>query len=233
MTPGRPAGPVAVRDAAAGLGVLSLRRPDRRAGSFLSTGDPPMTTATKMTPAEFLAMDPREHPDFVNCSDPRCESHSETGRKDAILFMPNLVELIRRIGGPAAIPDLEDKTDADGFVDFAWADEWEIMRRDGRDNAAMLKDLGSGRTHVELHRLDDWLFVEKWHPKEASLSLAFDIPADWSASAWDAPLATIDDVMMASYDLDRLAAEALDDWIGAIQKATETYIHIRRDRFVF
>ena len=43
----------------------------------------------------------------------------------------------------------------------------------------------------------------------------------------------IEDVFTASYDLDRLAAEALDYWIGAIQKATETYVHIRRDRFVF
>jgi hypothetical protein len=97
----------------------------------------------------------------------------------------------------------------------------------------MLKDKTSARVYARLHRIGDWLFVDEWHPREGFLSLNFGIPVDWSASAWTTPLAEIGDVMTASYDLDRLAAEALDYYIGAIQKATETYIHVRRDRFVF
>jgi hypothetical protein len=192
-----------------------------------------MTTATKMTPAEFLAMDPGDHPDFVCCDDPRLEPGNKAGRKDSTLFMPNLVELIRRIGGLDAIPDdwtggfrpLYDSGDPRGVV------EWTETR--GHNERAMLKDLRSGRLYAVFYRWENSLWVIDWHPREGHLDLNFDIPADWSASAWDIPQAMIEDTFTASYDLDRLVAEALDYWIGAIQKATEAYIHIRRDRFVF
>jgi hypothetical protein len=60
------------------------------------------------------------------------------------------------------------------------------------------------------------------------------MPADWSAAPWELPRTTIyGDTVSASYDLDRLAAQTLDYWLGSIQKATETYVHVRRDRFVF
>jgi hypothetical protein len=192
-----------------------------------------MTTATKMTPAEFLASNPHDHPDFVHCGDPRFEPGNKAGRKDSTLFMPNLVELIRRIGGPDAIPDdwTEDfeplLASDDPRVSITW-DECQ-----GVESKAMLRDLRSRRPYATLYRWGTSLWVESWHPREANLDLHFDIPADLSVSAWGIPSAMIQDIFAASYDLDRLAAEALDYWIGAIQRATETYVHIRLDRFVF
>jgi hypothetical protein len=102
-----------------------------------------------------------------------------------------------------------------------------------RGYAATLKDLRSRRCYATLYRTKNVLFVDQWHPRDDFLELIFDIPADWSASAWVAPITMTEQVFTASYDVDRLAAEALDYYIGAIQKATETYIHVRRDRFVF
>jgi hypothetical protein len=147
--------------------------------------------------------------------------------------MPNLVELIRRIGGPDAIPDATDGANEDGSLELTPHDYWDIIGRDGLEDAAMLKDRRSGRIYAQMYRLRDCLLVHEWHLKEGSLYLHFDIPADWSGSAWGLPFTSIEDVHTASYDLDRLAAEALDYRIGAIQKATETYVHVRRDRFVF
>jgi hypothetical protein len=185
-----------------------------------------------MTPAEFLASKPRDHPDFVGCDDPRCEPANKAG-KDGTILMPNLVELIRRIGGVDAIPD--DWTD--DFKPFYFHDEprgaawWAECR--GREQVVMLKDLRSRRPYLTLYRWRNSLHVEDWHPRGDFLALIFGIPADWSASAWELPFVSIMDVHTASYDLDRLAAETLDYWIGAIRKATETYVHVRRDRFVF
>jgi hypothetical protein len=193
-----------------------------------------MTTATKMTPAEFLAMNPHDHPDFAGCDDPRLEPGNKAGRKDSTLLMPNLVELIRRIGGPDAIPDDWDRDLLRPIYHYddprgeAWWAECQ-----GQEQKAMLKDLRSRRPYLTLYRWDKSLWLTGWHPHEKNLDLVFNIPADWSAAAWGIPSAMIEDVFTASYDLDRLAAEALDYWIGAIQKATETYVHIRRDRFVF
>jgi hypothetical protein len=192
-----------------------------------------MTTATKMTPAEFLAMEPRNHPDFVCCIDPRCDSRNKTGRKDSTLFLPNLVELIRRIGGPDAIPDDWKQRPSPFYShdDPRCAVWWAECG--GHAHRVMLRDLRSRRPYLTMYRWTDRLWVTDWHPRETDLDLLFDIPADWSAAAWGLPFVCIEDIITASYDLDRLAAEALDYWVGAIQKAAETYVHIRRDRFVF
>ena len=191
-----------------------------------------MTGATEMTPAEFLKIDPRDHPDFVACDDPRCKSANKAGQ-DGTLFMPNLVELIRRIGGPDAIPDDWDHESRPIGCDddprgAAWWAECQA-----HEHKVMLKDLRSRRPYLTLYRWDKSLWARGWHPRGTDLDLLFDIPADWSAAAWGLPFVSIEDMMTASYDLNRLAAAALDYWIGAIQKATETYVHIRRDRFVF
>jgi hypothetical protein len=192
-----------------------------------------MTTATKMTPAEFLAMNPKDHPGFLHCGDPRFEPGKEAGSKHPAVFMPNLVELICRIGGPDAIPESwsEDDDPIPDLDDPRAAVAWDECR--GVESKAMLRDLRSRRPYAVLHRWGPTLWVESWHPREVNLDLHFDIPADWSASAWEVPGAMIHDIFSVSYDLDRLVAETLDYWIGAIQRATETYIHIRRDRFVF
>jgi hypothetical protein len=185
-----------------------------------------------MTPAGFLEMDPDDHPDFVPCDDPRCGSRNKAGRKDPAVFLPNLVELIRRIGGPGGVPDTRDGAEG-GPLELHLRGPWEVCSRDGGTYAAMLKDKRSGRVHAELCRIGDRLMVQDWHPRQGLLHLIFTIPADWSASAWELPFTARDDDHSASYDLDRLAAEALDYRLGALRKSTETYIHVRRDRFVF
>jgi hypothetical protein len=192
-----------------------------------------MTTATQMTPAEFLASEPRDHPDFVCCINPRCDAQNKTGRKDSTLFMPNLVELIRRIGGPDAIPDdwTEDLRPLLDLDDPRSSILWDECR--GQESKVMLRDLRSRRPYLTMYRWKDGLWVTDWHPRETFLTLLFDVPTDWSAAPWASRYVSIEDTHTASYDLDRLAAETLDYWIGAIRKATETYVHIRRDRFVF
>jgi hypothetical protein len=187
-----------------------------------------------MTPAEFLAMAPLNHPDFVCCTDPRCESGNKVGRKDPALCMPNLVELIRRIGGPDAVPEAfsgDNPVPLFGLDDPRSHVVWHEAK--GAMHSALLKDLRSRRVYARLYRMGNGLFVDRWHPKDEFLEAIFDVPADWSASAWGLPSVMSEDSDTASYDLDRLAAETLDYWIGSIQKATETYVHIRRDRFVF
>jgi hypothetical protein len=190
-----------------------------------------------MTPAQFLASEPRDHPGFVHCDDLRCGRDDKTGP----VPMPNLVELLRRVGGPDAIPDHRDPetqmiTDSDDPRAIA------VQEDTGRGNGrlARLKDLGSGTLYAWMFRYGEALFVGGWHPREARLILSFAITGDWSVSAWGVLGATIGDASAASYDLDaasydvtRLVAEAFDHWIGETRKATQTYVHIRCDRFVF
>jgi hypothetical protein len=188
------------------------------------------TTTTTMTAAEFLASNPRDHADFVSCDDPRLESR--LGRAGSLL-LPNLVGLIRRIGGPDAIPDQMEEREPDGFFHWQSEDRWNILIREGQYWSARLKDCHSSRVYAELSRLGNGLEVREWHPHERYLGLIFTIPVDWSASAWAAPTTMIEDIMSASHDLDLLAAEACDLWIEGITKSVDTYIDIRRDQLVF
>jgi hypothetical protein len=64
--------------------------------------------------------------------------------------------------------------------------------------------------------------------------MLFEIPVDWSAAAWKSPFVMINcETFTASDELEVLVARSLDHWLGQIQRATETYCHIRRDGFVF
>jgi hypothetical protein len=191
-----------------------------------------MTTATKMTPAEFLAMEPREHPDFVACNDPRAERVNKTGDPDRVVFIPALVALIRRFGGLDAIPDRMEE--CHGLIRYHEADairlgvELECAVR--AEYGALLKDVRSHRAYATLSRLGGrTLCVDSWHPREDFLSVMLAIPADWAAAPWAVEFVSIEDSHTASHDIDRLAAEACDYWIGGIQRATATYCHIRRD----
>jgi hypothetical protein len=196
-------GPVAVRDR---LGVLIAVRDQRGRvvllvgpvvgpACSLSTGVPPMTTATKMTPIEFLESDLYSHPDFVVCDDPRLDS--KTGNKagdeaTGLFLLPNLVRLIRRIGGVDAVPETEDS-------EGRWV-------------------LGDGyrRSVLTLSRLHGSLVAEGWHPRCPALTAIFDVPDDWSGSPWRLSVVMGDDLFPTSYDLERLAVEALDHHLGEI-----------------
>jgi hypothetical protein len=186
-----------------------------------------MAAATKMTPAEFLASDPFDHPDFVPCNDPRADGR----HRGQTLFLPNLVALIRRLGGPDAIPDRmhEPLPAGDGLR----AIDWEVLWANDHKYGVMLKDRTSHLVYAELSRLGvNCLEVEGWHQRELGLSLTFEIPADWSGGAWETPVASIQDTFSATAELDALAAATLDYWLGSIDKATHTYCHIRRDVFI-
>jgi hypothetical protein len=181
-----------------------------------------MTTAIvkpeKKTVVEFLTADPNEHPDFVPCYEER-----PYAGEHLVVPMPNLVALVRRFGGWDAIPDGMDKIN-----------EIDILSRDEAGQSALLKMRNTGRICGDFSRLGaDILEVDDWHPKERHLSILFAVPADWAAGPWGVACVSISDSFSASAELDALAAAACDLYFGMIQKATETYCHIRRDQFIF
>src|SRR5262245_17981315 len=139
-----------------------------------------MTVATTMTPDQFLASNPMDHPDFVPCD-------LATDRPLRSLLMPNLVALIQRIGGLDAIPDRMSAPPPDfSHVDVAIA-------LDGIWYEALLRDRKSHRVYAELSRLGENLEVSGWHPHDSNLTIAFNLVADWAAGAWTITLAQIDD----------------------------------------
>jgi hypothetical protein len=170
----------------------------------------------------------------VGWDDPRGKAANKTGMGGTIL-MPNLVELIRLIGGVDAIPDPRD---GDGFLPIFTTDDprhavvqWE--RGDLGDQGVSLKDVRTRRTYLRLSRGGHSLWADDWHQRDETLGLVFGIPLDWTATPWRLPFTSSFDRISASHDLDRLAAESLDHWIGVIRGAMETYIFVRRDRFIF
>jgi hypothetical protein len=179
-----------------------------------------MTVATKMTPEEFLKSRPMDHPDFVGCD-------QETGHpRVRTVSMPNLVALIRRMGGPDAIPDQMEQ----GFVNMS-AVAWSMP--DGEKYGAYLRDCKSHRIYAELSRLGpDNLIIEAWHPRDDALSINISLPADWSAGIWEGGFISIQDVFSKTTELDALVMASCDLWLGLIQAATETYCLIRRDVFI-
>jgi hypothetical protein len=182
-----------------------------------------------MTPVEFLVFDPFDHPDFVPNDHPRWEDVDGSGREGLGVSMPHLAALIDRIGGPGAIPEVPAGTDPydlepdDIVVARVGAEEMLVGRRRGCC-AVRLRDGVTGRVHAELTRLDGGrLRVAEWHPRREELLLIFDIPAARTA-AWGIPIVAIGDISSISPDLDRLAAEALDYWLGVIRASGESYI---------
>jgi hypothetical protein len=162
-----------------------------------------MTTATKMTPAEFLRMEPRKHPAFVSCDDPRLDARWE----DPTLSLPNLVRLIQRIGGIDAIPD--------PYPEEAW------VLKDGADTILELSRSGARR-----------LNVEGWHPRCPALVLMFDLPEDWSGSPWRLSVVMGDDLFPTNADLERLAARALDHHVGEILDSRGGHFYVDGEPFV-
>jgi hypothetical protein len=181
-------------------------------------GGDSMTVATKMTVDEFLKSDPTEHPDFVGCQD----EFKHPGPQP--MPMPNLVALIRRIGGPDAIPDAMDAPHL-AFI----PDLHDAQIRYG----VFLLDRKTHIVYAELSRMGPrMLQVSHWHPRERFLDLIFELPADWAAGTWAGPCTCIMDQFSSSPDLDALAMASCDRFLGLIQQATETCCLIRRDVFI-
>jgi hypothetical protein len=183
------------------------------------------TTASGMSPAEFLIHDPYDNPGIVGNDDERWEDEGRPRRPPLGVPMPNLVALIREVGGPDAIPDAPDLEVPDGESPARIGPNSPIEDRAESDRSVRLKDKLTERVHVELIRLGSVrLQVTDWHPRREGLVLAFDIPADWATAPWGLPDVRIGDCSSISPDLDRLAAEALDHWIGVIRASGESYI---------
>src|SRR3954452_14514198 len=132
--------------------------------------------AQKMTRQQFFAASPANHPGFLACDDPALGGKQG---KSSPLFMPNLVALIKRMGGLDAIPGGTKDGGFRGITDL------DIALRDGEEYSAMLKDKDSGQVHARLCSLGcNSLVVDHWHPHVSFLELIFGIPADWSAAPW-------------------------------------------------
>jgi hypothetical protein len=182
-----------------------------------------MNVAAKMTPDQFLASNPADHPDFVECDRPTDHPKLQSVR------MPNLVALIRRMGGVDTIPD----QGAPGRgIDRPYFDIWHSMP-DRLRYHAILRDSKSHRVYAEVHRMGaDNLIVQEWHPHDTGLAIIFGLPADWTAAPWSVELVQIADIFSSTTELDALVIASCDRFIGAIQKATDTYCLIRRDLFI-
>jgi hypothetical protein len=180
-----------------------------------------VTEARALTPEQFLKMEPHDHPDFVYCG----EIPDGSSRRQPTVLMPNLVALIQRMGGIENVPDRMERT---GSFDLR---TWHHS-----GHAAMLRDRSSHLVYGSIDRLgDDCLDVSEWHPHDyrpLPISIIFGIPPDWTVSPWTISHVSMCDVFSTTTELDLLASRTCDFWFAAIQKSTDTYIHIQRDQFL-
>jgi hypothetical protein len=165
-----------------------------------------MTTTTLIalpaTPEEFLATDPRTIRD--TCGPTVQYPHPE-------LLLPNTVALLRRLGGPDAVPAMGRGRER---VNWEYGDGDED--RAGWPSAT-LRERFMGDVVARLTRWDREIAVQDWHPEDAGLTIVLIPPADWSAAPW-----AIRSVYGGGYEsyvshaaaFDILAARALDRWIG-------------------
>jgi hypothetical protein len=154
-----------------------------------------MTTAIEMTPAEFLECDLDHHPGFGSCSDPRLDVRPRANPPALMLPMPNLVWLVRRLGGIDAIPE-------------GWPDAETWVLKEG------------GRTILRLSRAGPReLAAEGWHPGCPALVVTLHLPEDWPDSPWSVGLVMGDDLFPTTDELRCLAARALDRHVGEILDA--------------
>jgi hypothetical protein len=163
-----------------------------------------MTTtliALPATPEEFLAVDPGTIRDMSGpASYPRPE-----------VMMPNLVALLRRLGGPDAVPDA-------GTGRARARVGWDFEDND-RDNwpSATLRERGTGDVVARLNRSGDEIAVSDWHAEDGGLMVVLVLPADWSAAPWAVRSVYGEDgdrYFSGTAACDTLAARALDRWIG-------------------
>jgi hypothetical protein len=184
-----------------------------------------MTTTTLITlpatPEEFLAAEPGAIRDMYDA----CGGPEQYPRPELIL--PNLVALVRRLGGPDAVPDLGDGRTRNRV---GW--EFEDDDRDNWPSATLrLRDTASilGNIVVRLTRGGREINVHDWHAEDAGLTVILVPPADWSAAPW---------TIRSVYGMDRegyhshtaacaiLAARALDRWIGEKGDPKGTFFQI-------
>jgi hypothetical protein len=182
-----------------------------------------MTTtliALPATPEEFLATDPEAIRDMYDaCGGPGlgCYPHPE-------VLLPNLVALVRRLGGPDAVPAM-----GRGRERVGW--DFEADEDDDRANwpSATLRDRQWGHIVARLTRCDREINVHDWHEEDRGLTVILVWPADWSAAPW-----AIRSVYGMGRDprcshtaaCDLLAARALDRRIGEKGDPKRTFFQV-------
>jgi hypothetical protein len=146
-----------------------------------------MTTETTSTTLD--ASDPLSHPDFVACNDPRLEAKWDK----PVVYVPNLVYLIHKLGGPDNIS--EDHEFPSVITEYGTTIV-EVVRWPGKDAG---EPFG--------------LFVEGWH-HESCLTVLFDVPAKWHLGDWTVNTVMDADIFSASAELDREVALLCNRMVG-------------------
>jgi hypothetical protein len=148
-----------------------------------------MTAET--TTATLDASDPLSHPDFLPCNDPRLDTKWDPPS----VYVPNLVYLLHRLGGPDSI-----------------SSDFECPSQVTSDY---------GRTLVEVLRpefktSDDGftLFIQGWHSGESILDVIFDVPARWHLGEWTVTSVMSADIFCASAELAREVALLCNRMVG-------------------
>jgi hypothetical protein len=167
------------------------------------------------SPEEFLATEPEAILDMHDaCGGPESYPRPE-------VMLPNLVALVRRLGGPDAVPAMGHGRDRVG---------WEFSDHD-RENwpSATLRDRHMDDVVARLTRCGREVNVHDWHEEDARLTVILVPPADWSAAPWAIrSVYGMEDSLYHSHTAacDILAARALDRWIGEKGDPKGTYFQV-------
>jgi hypothetical protein len=146
--------------------------------------------------------------------------------------MPNLVALIRRMGGFDAIPDAMGQSFG---MEWSEVDVLALLVRapGGYTHDARLMDRASHKVCVSLHRSgSDRLVVTQWYPGRGLLCVVFAPPADWSVGPWRMVDAMIDYRRPQIAESGPSLAADCDRLIGKVQREVDTYCMVRRDVFI-
>src|SRR4051794_28655270 len=119
--------------------------------------------------------DPLEHPDFLACNDPRLETKWE----HPTVYVPSLVYMLHRLGGPANISD-----------DFMSPSQITSESGTILAEVVMTKEADDGFS----------IFVGEWHRKDTFLTVVFDVPARWHFGGWMVNTVMSEDIFCASAD---------------------------------
>ena len=178
-----------------------------------------MTTTTLIalpaTPEEFLSTDPETIRDMYDaCGGPERYPRPE-------VMLPNLVALVRRLGGPHVVPATGHARDRVG---------WDFDDND-RENwpSATLRDRRMGDVVARLTRCGHEINVHDWHEEDVGLTVILVPPADWSAAPWAIrSVYGMEDSLYHSHTAacDILAARALDRWIADHGDPAKTFFQI-------
>jgi hypothetical protein len=167
------------------------------------------------TPEEFLATEPQAIRDMHDA----CGGPEQYPRPEVML--PNLVALVRRLGGPDAVPTSWRERESVGW-DFDDDDR-------GNWPSTTLRDRRMDDIVARLTRFGDEINVHDWHEEDGGLTVILVPPADWSAAPW---------AIRSVYGMDRdcyfsktaacdlLAARALDRWLADRGDPAKTFLQI-------